>query len=83
MKRIWLLLGLGLGFIFGSKMGRDPYERLESTVRKVSNRPNVKRAMDTASNRAEEVADTVLQVASDKVEETSVKVQNKVNTLAQ
>jgi hypothetical protein len=82
MKKLWLLVGVGLGFILGSKAGREPYERIEEKVREVSGRPEVKHAVHVVTERSEDVADTVLQVASDKVDDVTGKVQAKAKALA-
>ena len=83
MKRLWLLVGAGVGFVLGSRMGREPYERLEGKVREVSRRPEVKNAVSAVSDRAENVADTVRKVATDKVEDVSDRVQTKAKAMAE
>ncbi len=77
MRRLWLLLGVGIGFILGSRAGREPYERVQTKLRQVSRRPEVKDAVDQISGQAEDVAETVLSVANDKVDDVSDKVQAK------
>ena len=38
MKRFSFLLGVGVGFVLGSKVGSRPYEQLEGTIRNVASR---------------------------------------------
>ena len=64
MKKLMLLLGLGAGFVLGSRAGRGPYEQLEGNVRRIAGRP--------------EVQDTVAQ-AKDAARQTTQKVMDKVN----
>jgi hypothetical protein len=44
MKRLWFLVGAGIGFVLGSRAGPGPYERLEAKVRSVTSRPEVEDA---------------------------------------
>ena len=39
VKILTLLVGAGIGFVVGSKLGHGPYEQLEFKVRKVAKRP--------------------------------------------
>jgi hypothetical protein len=81
MKRLWLVVGAGIGFVLGSRMGREPYERIESKVRQVSGRPAVKNAVHIISDRADDAADTVMKVAADKVEDISERVQTRAKAM--
>jgi hypothetical protein len=38
MKRFLFLLGVGVGFVLGSRAGSRPYEHLEATVQKMASR---------------------------------------------
>ena len=40
MRKNTFLLGAGMGFILGSRIGRGPYEQLEGVVVKVMHRPD-------------------------------------------
>jgi hypothetical protein len=55
MKKAWLLLGVGLGFVLGLRAGRAPYERLKSKARELARRPEVKRVVDAASDKASDL----------------------------
>jgi hypothetical protein len=39
MKKIILVLGVGIGFIAGSKAGNGPYQQIGAKVREVTKRP--------------------------------------------
>jgi hypothetical protein len=41
MHKGTLLLGAGIGFILGSRVGHGPYQQLDSRVRAVTHRPDV------------------------------------------
>ena len=78
MRKLTLLVGIGLGFIAGSRAGRGPYERLEGTIRQVSGRPDVQQAVESASDTVESAVDNATRAATDKVTEIADKVDSKV-----
>lgn len=78
MKKLWLLVGAAVGYILGSRSGRGPYERLESKARKVAGRPDVKRAVDAASDKASDLTETAVGAASDKVSDLKDRVSSKI-----
>ena len=50
IRKTTFLLGGGIGFILGSKMGRGPYHQLETKIRAIARRPPVQ---DTAEQLKE------------------------------
>jgi hypothetical protein len=48
MKRVVFLLGVGVGFVLGSKMGSEPYDELQRRARSVMSRPEVRETIDKA-----------------------------------
>ncbi len=67
MKKWTFMIGLGIGFILGSKAGSGPWERLEQKVRSLKQRPEVEEAVERAKG-----------VASDQVAEVAGKVNEKL-----
>ncbi|TGD09330.1 hypothetical protein [Brevibacterium sp. S111] len=69
-KRLILLAGLGVGFILGSRTGRQSYERLKAQAQDLWTDPRVQDTVDRANQSLREkspaVADAV-QTAADKV----------------
>ena len=59
MKKLLLLVGIAVGFVLGSKKGREPYKRLEAQVRQLAGRPEVKGAVDSVSHKMADLTDTV------------------------
>lgn len=45
------LLGVAAGYVLGARAGRERYEQLVQTYRKVVNNPKVRQAADTARNK--------------------------------
>lgn len=64
MKKLAFLIGVGIGFLLGSRTGTGPYRELEAKVRKVTNRPEVQDAVETTKGAAvRQVTDTVNRVS--------------------
>jgi len=59
MKRSWFVIGLGVGFVLGSRAGSRPYERLAAQARDVSARPEVKRGATVIAEKAGDLKDKV------------------------
>jgi hypothetical protein len=76
MKRVWLLAGIVLGFVVGSSMGREPYERLQGTVRSLGRRPETRKVKDNLINAASDSSDTT----ADSITQAKDKVQAKVSS---
>ena len=46
-----MILGAGvIGFLLGSRAGREPYEHLERRLQKIRRRPEVQDAVDSVQN---------------------------------
>lgn len=73
-KRLILLAGLGVGFILGSRTGRQSYERLKAQAQDLWTDPRVQDTVEKANQSIREkspaVADAV-QTAADKVNAAS------------
>ncbi|MBO0692546.1 MAG: hypothetical protein J2P58_06590 [Acidimicrobiaceae bacterium] len=52
MKKLLTLVGIGIGFILGSRVGRGPYEQIEGEVRKFAGRPEVHDRFESARTAA-------------------------------
>ena len=69
-KRLILLAGLGVGYILGSRTGRQSYEKLKAQLQELWTDPKVQETVDKANQsireKAPAVADAV-QSATDKV----------------
>ncbi|WP_202410813.1 hypothetical protein [Brevibacterium rongguiense] len=80
-KRIILLAGLGIGFVLGSRAGRQSYEKLKNQAASVWNDPKVQegvhRAAETVKEQAPVVAEKVKEAApvvAEKAKEAGTKV---------
>jgi hypothetical protein len=85
MKKFVLLFGLGVGFVLGSRAGREPYERLRTMVRDLADRREFQQLASTVSDKADAMSqETVGKVtdiaggALDRVSDVTDRVGDKV-----
>lgn len=61
--KILLVAGLGIGYVLGTRAGREKYNEIKATANKLWNDPRVQKQIDTAEgfvrDKAPEVADFV------------------------
>ncbi|HEY1486080.1 MAG TPA: hypothetical protein VGF84_08240, partial [Micromonosporaceae bacterium] len=50
--KLWLAGGLAAGYVLGTRAGRQRYEQLTETVRKVKEDPAVANALEVVQNQA-------------------------------
>jgi hypothetical protein len=67
MKKLMLLVAAGLGYVLGTRAGRERYDQIRGAVTKVRDDPRVQektqQAVDLAKQRAPVVADKVTTAA--------------------
>ena len=56
--RLAFVAGLGIGFVFGSRAGRERYEQLRKIARRAADSPAVQQAADTMQAQAADLART-------------------------
>lgn len=75
--KILFVAGLGLGYILGTRAGREKYDQLKTAALRVWNDPRVQKQVDAAQDfvkdKAPEVADFVSDTAKTVVEKVSGK----------
>ncbi|MCT1690742.1 hypothetical protein M3B11_07205 [Brevibacterium sp. p3-SID960] len=75
-KRLTLLVGIGIGFVLGSRAGRQSYERLKTQVEEFWQNPRVQEGVQQATDTAKEKAPEVAEMVKDKAPEVAGKVQS-------
>jgi hypothetical protein len=70
MKKLAFLIGLGIGFVLGSKAGTGPYEELEHKVRSLRQRPEVEGAVERAKGVASDQVTGVVDKVNEKMPAT-------------
>jgi hypothetical protein len=58
MKKIALFVGVGIGFVLGSRAGNGPYKKLEAKVNDLRGRPEMKDAVVQVRSTPEDQAGT-------------------------
>jgi hypothetical protein len=75
--KILFVAGLGLGYVLGTRAGREKYDELKAAALKVWNDPRLQKQVDAAQefvkDKAPEVADFVSDTAKTVVEKVSGK----------
>jgi hypothetical protein len=74
MRKLTFLAGLALGYVLGTRAGRERYEQLRTTVRDLSQTPAVRKAThnakQAAGSAAGKAADAVAGKVGDKLPES-------------
>ncbi|QDY76631.1 YtxH domain-containing protein [Streptomyces qinzhouensis] len=65
--KLTFLAGLGVGYVLGTRAGRERYEQLRKSVRELSQNPAVRNAAESAAQNGRSLAGKALHVVSDKV----------------
>lgn len=71
MKMLPFLLGMGVGYVLGTRAGRERYEQLSQAYRRVADNPQVQAAAGVARAKAGEAVQAGVAVAKDKVAPSS------------
>ncbi|GAA1578418.1 MULTISPECIES: YtxH domain-containing protein [Streptomyces] len=65
--KVAFAVGLGLGYVLGSRAGRERYEQLKKSAREVAQNPAVRNAAETAGQAGRQYAGKAVTVLGDKV----------------
>jgi hypothetical protein len=74
MKKLLILVAGGIGYVLGTKAGRERYEQMRSTFNKVKDDPRVQEKTQQAADLAKQKAPIVKDKLSDAAEKGSAKV---------
>jgi hypothetical protein len=75
MKKLPLLAAVAAGYVLGARAGRQRYEQIATTARKVADNPKVQRVAHRAQDAAAQQAAAAAGVAKDKVASAADKVR--------
>ncbi|MFI6081158.1 YtxH domain-containing protein [Streptomyces sp. NPDC051217] len=67
MRRLMFIAGLAVGYVLGTKAGRERYEQLKKSATRISQNPAVRNAAETAALSGREYAGKAYHSVSDKV----------------
>ncbi|MFJ2261398.1 YtxH domain-containing protein [Streptomyces sp. NPDC087844] len=65
--RLTFVVGLALGYVLGTRAGRERYEQLRKTARRVSQNPAVRNTAESAALQGRQFAGKAFNVVSEKV----------------
>lgn len=65
--RLTFVAGLAVGYVFGTRAGRERYERLRQTAQRLAENPAVRNATETAAQTGREAASKAAGIVSEKV----------------
>lgn len=76
--KLTLLLGGAVGYVLGTKAGRQRYEQIRRAAGRVAQRPEVQHARDAAATQAGQLAGSARNAVGDKVTSAVHEGQHKV-----
>lgn len=65
--RLTFVAGLALGYVLGTRAGRERYEQLRKSVRQISQNPAVRNAAESAALEGRQLAGRAFHAVSDKI----------------
>jgi len=65
--RLTFVAGLALGYVLGTRAGRERYEQLKKSMRQVAQNPAVRNTAETAAQQGKEIAGKALHTVGEKV----------------
>ena len=80
--KILLLTGLAVGYVLGTRAGRERYEEIKSAANKLWNDPRVQKPVHQAQDFAKDKAPEVAEFVSDNVKKVVSQVSGKTSTAA-
>ena len=75
--KILFVAGLGLGYVFGTRAGREKYEELRTAAMKVWNDPRVQKQVDAVEDFVKDKAPDVAEFVSDNAKKVVAQVSGK------
>ncbi|MEP6842075.1 MAG: YtxH domain-containing protein [Pseudolysinimonas sp.] len=75
--KIIFVTGLGLGYVLGTRAGREKYEQLKSTAMKFWSDPRVQRQVDAAESFVKDKAPDVAEFVTDNAKKVVSQVTGK------
>ena len=75
--KILFVAGLGLGYVLGTRAGREKYEELRQAALKVWNDPRVQKGVDNVEDFVKDKAPEVAEFVSDNAKKVVAQVQGK------
>ncbi|MFG2448464.1 hypothetical protein [Streptomyces sp. M41(2017)] len=82
--KLTFVAGLALGYVLGTRAGRERYEQLRKSARQVSQNPAVRNTAETAAQQGRAIAGKAFHTVSEKVgDRVPDSVTDRVRSLRQ
>ena len=78
MSKLSLLAAAAVGYVLGARAGRQRYDQIADTARKVAGNPKVQRVAHRAQDAAAQQAAAAAELAKDKVTSAASTAADKV-----
>ncbi|MFD9357821.1 YtxH domain-containing protein [Streptomyces sp. NPDC060031] len=65
--KVTFVVGLALGYVLGTRAGRERYEQMKKSARELAQNPAVRNAAETAGHSGRQFAGRALSAVGDKV----------------
>lgn len=75
--KILFIAGLGIGYLLGTRAGREKYEQIKATAERFWNDPRVQRQVDTVESFVKDRAPEVAEFVSDNAKKVVSQVSGK------
>ncbi|MEK8143173.1 YtxH domain-containing protein [Streptomyces sp. M10(2022)] len=80
--RLTFIAGVALGYVLGTRAGRERYDQLKKSARQIAENPAVRNAAESAAQGGREFAGKTYHSVSDKVgEKVPASVSERVRSL--
>ncbi|WEH41954.1 YtxH domain-containing protein [Streptomyces sp. NBC_01218] len=80
--RLTFIAGLALGYVLGTRAGRERYEKLKKSARQVAENPAVRNTVESAAHSGREYAEKAYHSVSEKVgDRVPASVTDRVRSL--
>jgi hypothetical protein len=60
MRKLYLAVGIAVGYVLGAKAGRERYEQIASSARRLKENPTMQNAAGVLQEQAEQVKDKIM-----------------------
>ncbi|MDQ1104082.1 hypothetical protein [Nocardioides zeae] len=78
MRKLTLVIGIGIGYVLGARAGTQRYEQLKAQAQKAWRNPTVQDKVEQAQEKVKETAPQVAEKVSGKAGEVAQTVTEKV-----
>ncbi|MER7957917.1 MULTISPECIES: YtxH domain-containing protein [unclassified Streptomyces] len=80
--KLTFVVGLAVGYVLGTRSGRERYEQMKKSARDFSQNPAVRNAAESAAQTGRQVAGKAFHAVSDKVgDKLPVSVTDRIHAL--